>query len=531
MAEVAAVAAPARAAAAASGASALTVDQLNGSAASLPAARRPVNLPPPDGSATPEPGSMADSETTPALGPSEGVATLDADALPHSVLGRSVLAAAAHADGVGLRGSLAEVLEVHAAAAAGQSSPAGPVCLSLCGGLASTSWPPMRATVEQLELFAAHRVTRDRFEAEPLLLFHPDMRVCVAGWYIFTYATAAPLLVAKLAFGTSLEPDDLPHSSALLIRTAAPALTPAAATPADGAYRHWGRRPPGKDGRDGPSEAARQAEGAEVSRRRSWFSWGRSSSDLHNKPPAAAAEDVGHPDLEAGPASGLPARNQGEAAPAAGGVPTPPVAGVSPAPGAVAINIEDIDDSSLPVLARAGVLPADAPSSARASAGGLSSIPPDPTPPDGRLTPPSLVGGESADGFLSSDLDSGGSSRRRRPLRKTTTPSSDQLHALHLRPGANTICFCVNSEWQGTQVLLCNIYLLSPNAKLVISDVDGTITKSDVLGQMLPRVGVDWSHLGVTALHQARSMRPPFARLPPRPRPCQASALHQAILA
>jgi len=56
---------------------------------------------------------------------------------------------------------------------------------------------------------------------------------------------------------------------------------------------------------------------------------------------------------------------------------------------------------------------------------------------------------------------------------------------------------------QGVHMLLCNIYLLSPTAKLVISDVDGTVTKSDVLGQMLPRVGVDWSHAGVTALHQS----------------------------
>ena len=37
--------------------------------------------------------------------------------------------------------------------------------------------------------------------------------------------------------------------------------------------------------------------------------------------------------------------------------------------------------------------------------------------------------------------------------------------------------------------------------KLVISDVDGTITKSDVLGHVAPRVGIDWSHGGVTSLY------------------------------
>ena len=30
--------------------------------------------------------------------------------------------------------------------------------------------------------------------------------------------------------------------------------------------------------------------------------------------------------------------------------------------------------------------------------------------------------------------------------------------------------------------------------------MDGTITKSDVLGHIYPRVGVDWSHSGVSAL-------------------------------
>ena len=38
------------------------------------------------------------------------------------------------------------------------------------------------------------------------------------------------------------------------------------------------------------------------------------------------------------------------------------------------------------------------------------------------------------------------------------------------------------------------------NCRLVISDVDGTITKSDLLGHVLPRVGFDWSHPGINKL-------------------------------
>ena len=35
---------------------------------------------------------------------------------------------------------------------------------------------------------------------------------------------------------------------------------------------------------------------------------------------------------------------------------------------------------------------------------------------------------------------------------------------------------------------------------MVISDIDGTITKSDVLGHILPIIGNDWSQSGVAQL-------------------------------
>ncbi|RVW99992.1 Phosphatidate phosphatase PAH2 [Vitis vinifera] len=48
-----------------------------------------------------------------------------------------------------------------------------------------------------------------------------------------------------------------------------------------------------------------------------------------------------------------------------------------------------------------------------------------------------------------------------------------------------------------------SIYLWKWNTRIVISDVDGTITKSDVLGQFMPMVGVDWSQTGVAHLFSA----------------------------
>jgi phosphatidate phosphatase LPIN len=41
------------------------------------------------------------------------------------------------------------------------------------------------------------------------------------------------------------------------------------------------------------------------------------------------------------------------------------------------------------------------------------------------------------------------------------------------------------------------MYLWDHNTRIVISDIDGTVTKSDVLGQIMPRLGRDWSHIGI----------------------------------
>eukprot|EP01017_Pseudomicrothorax_dubius_P007172 TRINITY_DN1217_c0_g1_i1.p1 TRINITY_DN1217_c0_g1~~TRINITY_DN1217_c0_g1_i1.p1 ORF type:complete len:545 (+),score=137.47 TRINITY_DN1217_c0_g1_i1:195-1829(+) len=86
-------------------------------------------------------------------------------------------------------------------------------------------------------------------------------------------------------------------------------------------------------------------------------------------------------------------------------------------------------------------------------------------------------------------------------FRKTLRPTSKMLQSFGLKPGTNTITFTVTTSLQGTQSVSANICLWDVNTKIVISDVDGTITKSDVLGQLMPMVGKDWSHLGVTELY------------------------------
>lgn len=78
---------------------------------------------------------------------------------------------------------------------------------------------------------------------------------------------------------------------------------------------------------------------------------------------------------------------------------------------------------------------------------------------------------------------------------RTLRPSSDQLKMLNLKKGANKATFVVNDRY-----LQCNIFLWDIDTKIVVTDIDGTITKSDVLGHIFTALGKDWAQPGVTSL-------------------------------
>lgn len=81
--------------------------------------------------------------------------------------------------------------------------------------------------------------------------------------------------------------------------------------------------------------------------------------------------------------------------------------------------------------------------------------------------------------------------------RKVTRLSSEQIKSLNLKEGANSVTFSVTTKYQGTAMCTATIYMWNHSDKIVISDIDGTITKSDVLGQILPVVGQAWAQSGV----------------------------------
>ncbi|MCJ1246960.1 hypothetical protein MMC30_004171 [Trapelia coarctata] len=79
---------------------------------------------------------------------------------------------------------------------------------------------------------------------------------------------------------------------------------------------------------------------------------------------------------------------------------------------------------------------------------------------------------------------------------KTLRLTSEQLKELNLKPGANPISFSVNRA-------TCQAYMhyWKCDVPVVISDIDGTITKSDALGHVLNMLGRDWTHVGVAKLY------------------------------
>ena len=50
--------------------------------------------------------------------------------------------------------------------------------------------------------------------------------------------------------------------------------------------------------------------------------------------------------------------------------------------------------------------------------------------------------------------------------------------------------------------MTASVYKWKESDKVVISDIDGTITKSDVMGYIFPSIGKDWTQEGVTKLYK-----------------------------
>ena len=79
-------------------------------------------------------------------------------------------------------------------------------------------------------------------------------------------------------------------------------------------------------------------------------------------------------------------------------------------------------------------------------------------------------------------------------------PTEEQIEKMNLKEGKNEICFAIETFLGGIQTIKSNIYFWSHRSKMILWDIDGTITRSDVLGVILPRLGFNWNHDGVIEL-------------------------------
>ncbi|KAF7669966.1 hypothetical protein LDENG_00105600 [Lucifuga dentata] len=87
--------------------------------------------------------------------------------------------------------------------------------------------------------------------------------------------------------------------------------------------------------------------------------------------------------------------------------------------------------------------------------------------------------------------------------KKSLRLSSDQIASLKLREGPNDVTFSITTQYQGTCRCEGTVYLWNWDDEIIISDIDGTITKSDVFGHILPQLGKDWTHQGIAKLYHS----------------------------
>lgn len=329
------------------------------------------------------------------------------------------------------------------------------LALSLCGGLLNSDMQEAQV----VELFERHRVMFDDFEANPSMVFHPSLRFRIEN-RIVELRTVAPFLVAALAYNERMNLDSLAEAIAM------------------------------DEEKLQSGESKEPPKSPPTPRRFRWFGWSAS-------PPV-----VGEPLLKEEEISALDAENT-ENDPMAGGCDLPreipDTHNVTSDNNDLAMSKDEgtISEKSGDALNVLLECPDE-------SKNGCDTVG---VTPEGGIVETSDVNIGTVDGRR--ELENEGEKvaipgklgivfTEVDPEHLSFCPTMGQLNALDLETGANTLRFYV----EGTTVeLQCRIFLWECHSKVVISDVDGTITRSDVLGHLLPAVGRDWSQVGVAGLY------------------------------
>eukprot|EP00091_Calanus_sinicus_P022384 TRINITY_DN7073_c0_g1_i2.p1 TRINITY_DN7073_c0_g1~~TRINITY_DN7073_c0_g1_i2.p1 ORF type:complete len:345 (-),score=70.85 TRINITY_DN7073_c0_g1_i2:145-1179(-) len=89
------------------------------------------------------------------------------------------------------------------------------------------------------------------------------------------------------------------------------------------------------------------------------------------------------------------------------------------------------------------------------------------------------------------------------PNQRTNSATASQLGKLGLAMGPNPIVYRVTTATGTLVTTSAVVHLMNNTARLVVSDIDGTVTKSNIRGMILPVLGLsDWKHRGVVELYK-----------------------------
>lgn len=86
-------------------------------------------------------------------------------------------------------------------------------------------------------------------------------------------------------------------------------------------------------------------------------------------------------------------------------------------------------------------------------------------------------------------------------IRPWLIPTQEEFERMRLVPGKNGLEYTLMKDDGEKKVMNAMIYLVTNTDKLIVSDIDGTITRSDMRGHVFNALGCDWSQVGVTKLY------------------------------
>lgn len=287
------------------------------------------------------------------------------------------------------------------------------------------------------ESFEKHLVTFDQFQKNPALLSHPDLVVRINNGF-YSWGQAAPMIMSLIVFQRPLV-------------SAAPQASVQTAEEPKKAWKSWG----------------------------SWWSWGKRGDDGSKKDATGLNT----------PTNGTP--------------PTPTVLGASDSfahgsskhsAAAAARRTSEMALSSSMTSGKSSS--ASMPGGARG--GGGSAVP---RPASANASIPIQASDARVEALRTqTEVDALRPTSPFKRSKKGLRLSSDQLKSLNLKDGANVCEFSIITKLQGKATVKCLIYLWDSSDRVVISDIDGTITRSDVLGHAAALVGTDWTQMGVASL-------------------------------